>query len=69
MEARLLEMEKSKDKLEAELKEKIQSLEKELENANDLLSDPRRGGATIAQNRSFFSMFVINISEYVEWLI
>ncbi|KPP68462.1 nucleoprotein TPR-like [Scleropages formosus] len=44
IEARLQETEASKDKMEAELREKIQSMEKELENANELLSDSKHRG-------------------------
>ncbi|MFT7809073.1 nucleoprotein TPR-like isoform X3 [Arapaima gigas] len=45
MEARLGEMEASKEKIETELRTKIQSMEKELENANELLSDSKHRGA------------------------
>lgn len=40
----LLEVEESKDQMEKELLEKIGKLEKELENANDLLSATKRKG-------------------------
>ncbi|XP_046905447.1 translocated promoter region b, nuclear basket protein isoform X1 [Hypomesus transpacificus] len=44
LEVRLQEADGATDKMAAELKEKIQSLEKELENANDLLSDAKHRG-------------------------
>lgn len=40
----LLEVEESKDQMEKEMLEKIGKLEKELENANDLLSATKRKG-------------------------
>lgn len=40
----LLEVEASKDQMEKEMLEKIGKLEKELENANDLLSATKRKG-------------------------
>lgn len=40
----LLEVEKSKEQMEKEMLEKIGKLEKELENANDLLSATKRKG-------------------------
>lgn len=40
----LLEVEESKDQMEKEMLEKIRKLEKELENANDLLSATKRKG-------------------------
>ena len=39
-------MEESKDQMEKEMLEKIGKLEKELENANDLLSATKRKGVT-----------------------
>ncbi|KAK2496254.1 hypothetical protein MC885_012723 [Smutsia gigantea] len=45
----LLEMEESKDQLEKEMLEKIGKLEKELENANDLLSATKRKGAILSE--------------------
>uniref|UniRef100_A0A3B3T983 Nucleoprotein TPR n=1 Tax=Paramormyrops kingsleyae TaxID=1676925 RepID=A0A3B3T983_9TELE len=47
-EGRLAEAMASKEKVEAELKEKISSLEKELENANTLLSDSKRKAGVAA---------------------
>lgn len=44
MEMKLAEAESCKQKEVAELKERIGILEKELDNANDLLSDPTRRG-------------------------
>lgn len=44
MEMKLSEAESCKQKEVAELKERISILEKELDNANDLLSDPKRRG-------------------------
>ncbi|XP_066548647.1 nucleoprotein TPR isoform X2 [Amia ocellicauda] len=43
-EARLLEVESANEKTETDLREKIRNLEKELENANQLLSDTKRKG-------------------------
>lgn len=43
-EERLLEIKESKDKIEAELNDKIRNFEKELENANELLSDSKLRG-------------------------
>lgn len=40
----LLEVEESKDQMEKEMLDKIGKLEKELENANDLLSATKRKG-------------------------
>lgn len=40
----LLEVEESKEQMEKEMLEKIGKLEKELENANDLLSATKRKG-------------------------
>ncbi|XP_077013360.1 nucleoprotein TPR isoform X2 [Tamandua tetradactyla] len=45
----LLEVEESKDHMEKELLEKIGKLEKELENANDLLSATKRKGAILSE--------------------
>ncbi|NWX78688.1 TPR protein, partial [Alca torda] len=45
----LAEVEKSKAVMEKELKEKISKLEKELENANDLLSATKRKGAILSE--------------------
>lgn len=42
----LLQAEESKDQMEKEMLEKIGKLEKELENANDLLSATKRKGMT-----------------------
>lgn len=44
MEMKLVEAENCKQKEVAELKERIGTLEKELDNANDLLSDTTRRG-------------------------
>lgn len=44
MEMKLTEAESCKHKEVAELKERINILEKELDNTNDLLSDPKRRG-------------------------
>ncbi|XP_012584378.1 PREDICTED: nucleoprotein TPR [Condylura cristata] len=46
---RLLEVEESKDQMEKEMLEKIGKLEKELENANDLLSATKRKGAILSE--------------------
>ncbi|XP_067273803.1 translocated promoter region b, nuclear basket protein isoform X2 [Pseudorasbora parva] len=46
LEVKMTELEGSKDKEIAELKEKISSQEKELENANELLSDTKHRGTT-----------------------
>lgn len=40
----IIEVEESKDRMEKEMLEKIRKLEKELENANDLLSATKRKG-------------------------
>ncbi|XP_023388958.1 nucleoprotein TPR [Pteropus vampyrus] len=45
----LLEVEASKDQMEKEMLEKIGKLEKELENANDLLSATKRKGAILSE--------------------
>ncbi|XP_007951334.1 nucleoprotein TPR [Orycteropus afer afer] len=45
----LLEVEESKDQMEKEMVEKIRKLEKELENANDLLSATKRKGAILSE--------------------
>ncbi|XP_036199444.1 nucleoprotein TPR isoform X7 [Myotis myotis] len=45
----LLEVEESKDQMEKEMLEKIGKLEKELENANDLLSATKRKGAILSE--------------------
>uniref|UniRef100_A0A8C0G428 Nucleoprotein TPR n=1 Tax=Chelonoidis abingdonii TaxID=106734 RepID=A0A8C0G428_CHEAB len=45
----LAEMEESKTAMEKELREKISKLEKELENANDLLSATKRKGAILSE--------------------
>ncbi|XP_053460360.1 nucleoprotein TPR isoform X3 [Nycticebus coucang] len=45
----LLEMEESKDQMEKEMFDKIGKLEKELENANDLLSATKRKGAILSE--------------------
>ncbi|XP_049632341.1 nucleoprotein TPR isoform X3 [Suncus etruscus] len=45
----LLEVEESKDQMEKEMLEKIGKLEKELENANDLLSATKRKGAVLSE--------------------
>uniref|UniRef100_H0WA32 Nucleoprotein TPR n=1 Tax=Cavia porcellus TaxID=10141 RepID=H0WA32_CAVPO len=45
----LLEVEASKDQMEKEMLEKIGKLEKELENANDLLSATKRKGAVLSE--------------------
>uniref|UniRef100_A0A2I3RFW4 Nucleoprotein TPR n=1 Tax=Pan troglodytes TaxID=9598 RepID=A0A2I3RFW4_PANTR len=45
----LLEVEQSKDQMEKEMLEKIGKLEKELENANDLLSATKRKGAILSE--------------------
>ncbi|NXA49130.1 TPR protein, partial [Nothocercus julius] len=45
----LAEVEESKAAMEKELKEKISKLEKELENANDLLSATKRKGAILSE--------------------
>ncbi|NXX76158.1 TPR protein, partial [Urocolius indicus] len=45
----LAEMEESKAVMEKELREKISKLEKELENANDLLSATKRKGAILSE--------------------
>ncbi|KAK1329308.1 hypothetical protein QTO34_011489 [Cnephaeus nilssonii] len=45
----LLEVEESKDQMEKEMLEKIRKLEKELENANDLLSATKRKGAILSE--------------------
>ncbi|XP_006901380.1 PREDICTED: nucleoprotein TPR [Elephantulus edwardii] len=45
----LLEVEGSKDQMEKEMLEKIGKLEKELENANDLLSATKRKGAILSE--------------------
>ncbi|XP_012658027.1 nucleoprotein TPR [Otolemur garnettii] len=45
----LLELEESKDQMEKEMFEKIGKLEKELENANDLLSATKRKGAILSE--------------------
>ncbi|XP_036378661.1 translocated promoter region b, nuclear basket protein isoform X2 [Megalops cyprinoides] len=55
-EARLLEMKESKDQVEAELKDKISSLEKELENANVLLSDTKRRGIDVLSEDQLTTM-------------
>ncbi|XP_072854214.2 nucleoprotein TPR isoform X2 [Pogona vitticeps] len=47
---RLAEMEQTKVAIEKELKEKISKLEKELENANDLLSATKRKGAILSED-------------------
>lgn len=44
MEMKMAEAESCKQKEVAELKERISALGKELDNANDLLSDPKRRG-------------------------
>ncbi|XP_061490006.1 nucleoprotein TPR isoform X2 [Rhineura floridana] len=46
---RLAEMEQSKAAIEKELKEKISKLEKELDNANDLVSATKRKGAILSE--------------------
>ncbi|XP_045392133.1 nucleoprotein TPR isoform X2 [Lemur catta] len=45
----LLEVEESKDQMEKEMLDKIGKLEKELENANDLLSATKRKGAILSE--------------------
>lgn len=45
----LLQVEESKDQMEKEMLEKIGKLEKELENANDLLSATKRKGAILSE--------------------
>uniref|UniRef100_A0A452V9H7 Nucleoprotein TPR n=1 Tax=Ursus maritimus TaxID=29073 RepID=A0A452V9H7_URSMA len=45
----LLEVEESKDQMKKEMLEKIGKLEKELENANDLLSATKRKGAILSE--------------------
>ncbi|XP_040841313.1 nucleoprotein TPR isoform X5 [Ochotona curzoniae] len=45
----LLEVEESKERVEKEMLEKIGKLEKELENANDLLSATKRKGAILSE--------------------
>lgn len=47
LEVRLQEMDDCQDKEAAELKERIISLEKELENANELLSDTKLRGQAL----------------------
>ncbi|XP_036409824.1 nucleoprotein TPR isoform X2 [Megalops cyprinoides] len=55
-EGRLTEMVAAKEKTEAELKDKIQSLEKELENAKTLLSDSNRRGVAALTEEELTSM-------------
>lgn len=45
----IIEVEESKDRMEKEMLEKIRKLEKELENANDLLSATKRKGAILSE--------------------
>ncbi|OWK08561.1 hypothetical protein Celaphus_00011211, partial [Cervus elaphus hippelaphus] len=45
----IIEVEESKDRMEKEMLEKIRKLEKELENANDLLSATKRKGAVLSE--------------------
>uniref|UniRef100_A0A0B8RPS6 Nucleoprotein TPR n=1 Tax=Philothamnus irregularis TaxID=1899461 RepID=A0A0B8RPS6_9SAUR len=47
---RLAEMEQAKATIEKELKEKISKLEKELDNANDLVSATKRKGAILSED-------------------
>uniref|UniRef100_A0A8D2J779 Nucleoprotein TPR n=1 Tax=Varanus komodoensis TaxID=61221 RepID=A0A8D2J779_VARKO len=47
---RLAEMEQAKAAMEKELKEKISKLEKELDNANDLVSATKRKGAILSED-------------------
>ncbi|XP_042322300.1 nucleoprotein TPR isoform X2 [Sceloporus undulatus] len=47
---RCTEMEQSKAAIEKELKEKISKLEKELDNANDLISATKRKGAVLSED-------------------
>ncbi|MBN3321592.1 TPR protein, partial [Atractosteus spatula] len=55
-EMRLLEAENAKEKIEAELKDKIRNMEKELENANDLLSDAKRKGVAALTEEELTTM-------------
>ncbi|XP_064416030.1 translocated promoter region b, nuclear basket protein isoform X2 [Latimeria chalumnae] len=56
VEERLAELEASRDKTEAELKEKISRLEKELENANDLLCATKRKGVAALSEEELAAM-------------
>ncbi|KAG9351114.1 hypothetical protein JZ751_025004 [Albula glossodonta] len=55
-EGRHLEMKESKDKIEAELKEKIGKMEKELDNANELLSDSKHRGLDVLSEDQLTTM-------------
>ncbi|KAI1891474.1 hypothetical protein AGOR_G00144190 [Albula goreensis] len=55
-EGRHLEMKESKDKIEAELKEKISKMEKELDNANELLSDSKHRGLDVLSEDQLTTM-------------
>ncbi|XP_069050175.1 nucleoprotein TPR isoform X2 [Lepisosteus oculatus] len=55
-EMRLLEAENAKEKIEAELKDKIRNMEKELENANDLLSNAKRKGVAALTEEELTTM-------------
>ncbi|KAG5850582.1 hypothetical protein ANANG_G00083990 [Anguilla anguilla] len=55
-EERLLEMKESKDKIEAELNDKIHNLEKELDNANELLSDSKCRGIDVLNEEQLTTM-------------
>ncbi|KAJ7332338.1 hypothetical protein JRQ81_014518 [Phrynocephalus forsythii] len=50
LQERLAEMEQAKAAMEKELKEKISKLEKELDNANDLVSATKRKGAILSED-------------------
>ncbi|XP_050994093.1 translocated promoter region b, nuclear basket protein isoform X3 [Labeo rohita] len=56
LEVRMAELESCKDKEIAELKEKISSQEKELDNANELLSDKHRGTTSILTEEQVTTM-------------
>ncbi|KAJ8376133.1 hypothetical protein SKAU_G00067130 [Synaphobranchus kaupii] len=52
----LLEMKESKDKIEVELNDKICNMEKELDNANELLSDSKRRGIDVLTEEQLTTM-------------
>ncbi|XP_061093863.1 translocated promoter region b, nuclear basket protein isoform X2 [Conger conger] len=52
----LLEMKESKDKIEVELNDKIRNFEKELDNANELLSDSKRRGIDVLTEEQLTTM-------------
>ncbi|KAJ8277980.1 hypothetical protein GJAV_G00082380 [Gymnothorax javanicus] len=55
-EERLMELKESKDKIEVELTDKIRNLEKELDNANELLSDSKRRGIDVLTEEQLSTM-------------